>query len=66
MKWDSNLANYRESLGKMLAMELDMLLPGHGFILDGADSVLDAISASLNTVEQIIASPLTKHFGVLE
>ncbi len=66
VKWESNLADYRESLGKMLAMELDMLLPGHGFILDGADSVRDAISASLNTVEQIIASPLTKHFGVLE
>ena len=63
--WESNLLHYRGSLQRMIETKLDMMLPGHGFILDGADAVHDALVASLNTVEQLLADPLIRHFGML-
>lgn len=63
--WESNLRHYRASLASMLDMNLDVLLPGHGFILDGADKVREVISASLDTVERLIAEPLVRHFGMM-
>lgn len=62
--WESNLAHYRASLERMGQLELDMLLPGHGLIVDGAENVRQTISAAQQTVEQLQADPLVQHFGI--
>lgn len=62
--WESNLLHYRNSLQRMGEIKVDVLLPGHGFIIDGAAEVRKTILASLETVEKLLADPLRKHFGV--
>jgi glyoxylase-like metal-dependent hydrolase (beta-lactamase superfamily II) len=55
--WKSNLTDYRESLKRMLRIEMDVLLPGHGFIVTGKEAVHKTVAAALATIEGFLATP---------
>lgn len=64
MLWESHLKSYKNSLEKMLRMNIqDFLLPGHGCIISGKNNIKKAIEASLQTVKSIMNDPNSKHFG---
>jgi len=63
--WLSDLEAYRASLERMLDMaQPDVLLPGHGNAICGADNIGQAVRASLATVMQLIGNPHRRHFAL--
>jgi len=62
--WKSNLRAYAKSLKRVLDLDLDALLPGHGFIVSGPDDVREIVSASLATIERFLATPKIHAFGM--
>lgn len=53
--WLSNVGDYVASLRRLEALELDLLVPGHGAALRGSDSVRRAIQVALGTAEAYAA-----------
>jgi glyoxylase-like metal-dependent hydrolase (beta-lactamase superfamily II) len=64
MLWQSDLRDYRRSLERMAEMGLDLLLPGHGETVVGADAAARSVAASLATVNHLLADPATRNFGM--
>jgi len=65
MLWQSSLRDYKSSLERMVAMDFDLLLPGHGRALTNSTDAAEAISASLRTVEHLRADPWISSFGTV-
>ena len=64
MLWESNLKSYKNSLEKMLRMDIpDFLLPGHGYVVSGKNNIKRTIEASLQTIKSILNDPNSRHFG---
>jgi hydroxyacylglutathione hydrolase len=63
--WQSNLDEYVASLERLDALELDLLVPGHGAPVRGRERVREAVRAALATAERYAADPaLRDDFGV--
>jgi len=63
--WLSNINAYVASLQRLDALELELLLPGHGEVLHGRETVRDAIRRASATAEAYAADPsLRDNFGV--
>jgi len=62
--WKSNLCAYAKSLKRVLQLDLDALLPGHGFAVTGRDDVRQIVSAALATIERFLATPKIYAFGM--
>ena len=62
--WKSDLAAYRESLKRMADIEVDALLPGHGFWIEGSVGARETILAALRTIERFLNTPKTYAFGI--
>ncbi|MBT3272486.1 MAG: MBL fold metallo-hydrolase [Spirochaetales bacterium] len=65
MLWKSNLRNYEDSLVRMLGMEIpEVLLPGHGAAVIGVKEVTEVITASLDTVREMLGFKHLVHFDI--
>ncbi len=64
--WLSDLWLYQKSLERLLDVDLDILLPGHGHPLVGKPSIARAVGLSLESVKRLRASPDTHHFGIAQ
>lgn len=63
--WLSNIDDYVASLRRLAALQLDLLLPGHGAPVAGRDAVRAAVDAARATAEAYAADPsLRDNFGV--
>jgi len=62
--WKASLPDYRDSLNKVLAMKIDVLLPGHGRIINGADNVRKELRTALAAIERFLATPKIYVFGM--
>ena len=63
--WLSNLDDYVDSLRRLLAIPLDVLLPGHGDPLIGDDEVRSAIQQTLELAYELARNkPLRENIGV--
>jgi glyoxylase-like metal-dependent hydrolase (beta-lactamase superfamily II) len=51
--WMSNLDQYVESLRRMLAIPIDLLLPGHGGPVHGAVAIRQAVAATLELAVEL-------------
>jgi len=63
--WLSNLDHYVESLYRLAALHIDLLLPGHGSAVRGPESVAEAVAATLALAESLAADTQAReNFGV--
>ena len=62
--YKSNLLDYRNTLLRMLALEIDVLIPGHGECMLDAKTVNENLKGSLATIEQFLETPRIYAFGV--
>jgi metallo-beta-lactamase class B len=53
--WLSNLDDYLVSLRRLLAMPIDVLVPGHGAVVSGREGVRVAVARALATAERLAA-----------
>jgi hydroxyacylglutathione hydrolase len=51
--WMSNLDHYVESLRRMLKIQIDLLLPGHGEPVRGAGAIRHAVTATLELAAEL-------------
>lgn len=58
--WESDLDAYVESLERLAAFRIDLLVPGHGNVVHGRDRVEQAIRATLAGARQLAADPLVR------
>jgi len=65
MLWQSSLRQYKDSLEQMSRMTFDLLLPGHGNPVVGAEGAQQAVAASLATIEHLLADPWISSFGTV-
>jgi len=59
--WLSNLDDYVTSLRRLEALELDLLVPGHGNVVRGREPVRAAVRTALRTAERLAADPAVAH-----
>ena len=64
MPWLSNLQTYQTSLQRFRALSLDFLLPGHGHVVAGSETIQEVVSLSLATVDRLLANPDMRYFGL--
>ncbi len=63
--WLSDLDNYVASLRRLEALEVDLLVPGHGDVVRGREPVRDAVRTTLRTAERLAADRAVAHnFGI--
>jgi metallo-beta-lactamase class B len=55
--WLSDLDRYVESLRRLRAIPLDLLVPGHGHVVSGRERVCAAVEASLALAEALAGDP---------
>jgi metallo-beta-lactamase class B len=58
--WMSNLDDYVESLRRLAAMPIDLLVPGHGAVISGRDDVRTAVERTLETATVLAADPAVR------
>ena len=62
--WKASLSDYRDSLKKVLGLKIDVLLPGHGRIISGRDTVQKELETALAAIERFLATPKIYVFGI--
>ncbi len=62
--WKASLRDYRDSLKRVLEMEIDVLLPGHGRIIAGRENVRKELTTALATIENLLATEKIYIFGM--
>jgi len=55
--WQSNVDDYVASLRRLAALDLELLVPGHGAPVHGRERVRAAVGAALATAERYAADP---------
>ncbi|MHC4715908.1 MAG: MBL fold metallo-hydrolase, partial [Planctomycetota bacterium] len=55
--WGSNPGHLAASIARIAACEVDLLLPGHGFPIDGADNVRRSLAHCAERLQQLLAIP---------
>lgn len=58
--WLSNLDAYVESLAKLAAMEIDVLIPGHGGVVNGRDNVRTAVESTVRMARRLAEDPAVR------
>jgi glyoxylase-like metal-dependent hydrolase (beta-lactamase superfamily II) len=62
--WKASLPDYRDSLERVLEMDIDVLLPGHGAAIVGREAVRRNLELALETIERFLDTPQIYVFGM--
>ncbi|MFO7958350.1 MAG: hypothetical protein R6X33_14785, partial [Candidatus Brocadiia bacterium] len=62
--WKASLPDNRGSLERVLEMEIDVLLPGHGAAIVGREEVRRNLELALEALERFLDTPKIYVFGM--